>query len=169
MPATYEPIATTTLTTATATITFNSIPGTYTDLRLVFVGTVDSGGAGSGLRLKLNNDATSLYSLTEFYGTGASAASARVTGNAFAYLSNAAGLSTTTPMMATFDLFSYTASINKTALSEFNADVNSTSGVIERMVHLYRSTSAITRIDIYPANPNFASGTTATLYGILKA
>lgn len=168
MPATYEPIATTTLGSAASTITFNSIPGTYTDLRLVFVGTVDAGGAGSGLRLKLNNDGTTLYSLTEVYGDGASAASTRITSNAFAYLSNAAGLSTTIPAMATFDLFSYTGSTNKTALSEFNADANG-SGAVERMVHLYRSTSAITRIDIYPANPNFATGTTATLYGILKA
>jgi hypothetical protein len=37
MPATYEPIATTTLGTAAAFITFSSIPATYTDLRLVIV------------------------------------------------------------------------------------------------------------------------------------
>jgi hypothetical protein len=35
MATTYEPIATTTLGTAAAFITFSSIPATYTDLRLV--------------------------------------------------------------------------------------------------------------------------------------
>jgi hypothetical protein len=35
MAKTYEPIATTTLGTAAATVTFSSISGTYTDLVLV--------------------------------------------------------------------------------------------------------------------------------------
>ena len=35
MATTYEPIATTTLGSAAASITFSSIAGTYTDLRLV--------------------------------------------------------------------------------------------------------------------------------------
>jgi hypothetical protein len=39
MPATYEPIATTTLGGAAATITFSSISSAYTDLRIVLVGT----------------------------------------------------------------------------------------------------------------------------------
>ena len=42
MPATYEPIATTTLGSAAASITFSSIAGTYTDLRLVMVGTTSA-------------------------------------------------------------------------------------------------------------------------------
>jgi glycosyltransferase involved in cell wall biosynthesis len=42
MPATYEPIATTTLGSAAASITFSSIPATYTDLRLVIVGNLSS-------------------------------------------------------------------------------------------------------------------------------
>lgn len=168
MPTTYENIATTTLTSTASTITFNSIPGTYTDLRLVFVGTVDAGGSGSGLRLKINNDGSTLYSLTEVYGDGSSAAAARVSNNAFAYLSNATGLSTTVPTFATVDFFSYAGSINKFFLSTLQGDKNG-SGAVEYMAHRYQSTNAITRIDIYPANPNFASGTTATLYGITKA
>ena len=41
MPATYEPIATTTLGSAATNITFSSIPATYTDLRLVLVARSD--------------------------------------------------------------------------------------------------------------------------------
>jgi hypothetical protein len=40
MPATYEPIATTTLGTAAATITFSSIPATYSDLMQIQEATI---------------------------------------------------------------------------------------------------------------------------------
>jgi hypothetical protein len=45
MPAgnTYEAIATQTLGSAAASVTFSSIPGTYTDLVLVVAGTLTTG------------------------------------------------------------------------------------------------------------------------------
>jgi hypothetical protein len=43
MAITYEPIATTTLGSATSTVTFSSISGSYTDLVAVFEVTLTSG------------------------------------------------------------------------------------------------------------------------------
>jgi len=50
MAITYEPIATTTLSTATATVTFSSISGSYTDLVLVANGRTSADGIYVNLR-----------------------------------------------------------------------------------------------------------------------
>jgi hypothetical protein len=165
MPSTYEPIATTTLGSAASTITFSSIPATYTDLKLILVGTVSS---GSTPDIRLNNDSTALYSQTILVGDGTTAFSARATGatsfNANSWLTN---LSTTIPTMIEMDFFSYAGSTNKTGFIKANLDYNG-SGGFQSQVCLYRSTTAISQINIISGS-NWKIGTTATLYGIKNA
>lgn len=169
MPATYEPIATTTLGSAASSITFSSIPGTYTDLRIVFVGT--SVGAASTIAIVFNGDESSTnYSITRIDGDGTAASSARQSNLAYGRFYD---LSNLRPNFYTMDIFSYTASVNKTCLVTNNADANG-SGIVRYMVELWRSTATITTIKLdlalaSGAGNNFAIGTTATLYGILKA
>ena len=165
MPATYEPIATTTLGTAASTITFSSIGSGYTDLRISFLIIGGAGTAGQ-FDITYNNDTTSLYSITRLYGDGSSPGSSRYSGTALYPCQYS--LSSTPPVFATIDLFSYAGSTFKTALITYSNDANG-SGSVERSVGLYRSTSAITRIDLGGVGGTFATGTTATLYGILKA
>lgn len=166
MPATYEAISTTTLGSAASTITFSSIPGTYTDLRLVIVPTVAS---GTGyLLMRFNSNSATNYSLTEMYGTGSSVFSARSTSQTEINLTgNGLGV-TTTPHLYTVDIFSYAGSTNKTCLITASEDENG-SGYVIRQIGLWRQTSAITSISFTSSGSNYASGTTATLYGILKA
>jgi hypothetical protein len=166
MPATYEPIATTTLGSAATTITFSSIPSTYTDLRLVFVGTNDSTNILLGIRF--NNDSGLNYSITPLSGSGTSASSTRRTSRSSIEPLFEGDMSSTNPIMATMDLFSYTGSTNKTCLTSGSTDYNG-SGYVTRTVGLWRNTSAVNRIDIYVASGNLDTGSTATLYGILKA
>jgi hypothetical protein len=164
MPATYEPIATTTLGSATNSITFSSISSAYTDLRLVVVGTVNSNGVE--VRVQLNNDASSLYSNTQLTGNGTAASSNRYAATYFQFIGSG---SSTIPNMATMDLFSYAGSTNKTVLTTWSGDLNG-SGTVERTVSLYRSTTAISTVKILASGANtLSTGTTATLYGILKA
>ena len=164
MPATYEKIASTTLGSAATTITFSSIPATYTDLRVVWVGTTSS---AADITLRYNNDSASNYSQTYLDGTGTSAISGRLTSQTSIYLFPNGGTSTTIPSLYAFDVFSYAGSTYKTMLQESSGDKNGSGGV-DRSVGLWRSTSAITRIDLL-SNFNMSIGTTATLYGILKA
>ena len=75
--STYTPIATTTLGSATSSVTFNSFTG-YTDLVLVFNGTAASG-SGSGISIQFNGDTGSNYSETILAGSGTAAGSGRDT------------------------------------------------------------------------------------------
>jgi hypothetical protein len=168
MPSTYEPIATTTLGSAAATITFSSIPATYTDLRVVGVGTFSTSGDFAGLRFNL--DAGSNYSATQLQGNGTAASSTRWTSQDNIYLSDLTGSSSTTiPQLIEIDVFSYAGSTNKTALVSCAGDRNG-SGVVIRYVGLWRNTAAITSVRLMmPSGGQFATGYTATLYGIKNA
>lgn len=167
MAATYEPIATTTLGTAATTITFSSIPATYTDLRVSFVST--STAAGDDINLYFNGDnAGTTYSRTSLLGSGAAASSNRETSTAFIRINaTSAAASNTIPTFITVDVFSYTAATNKTVLTNWNGDRNG-SGYVISTVGLWRNTAAITSLSLF-SNTTLATGTTATLYGIKAA
>lgn len=166
MPATYEPIATTTLGSAASTITFSSIPATYTDLRIVLV-TVTS--TTNYPRLRYNSDTGTNYSLTYISGSGSAASSNRTTTQSKIVVPQNGSTSTTIPTMFTYDIFSYAGSTNKTCFITCQTDQNG-SGAVEYDVALWRSTSAINAIELALDNAgNYNTGTIATIYGIKAA
>lgn len=165
MATTYDPIATTTLGSAAASITFSSISSAYTDLRLVMTQTNTD---NVSPRLRLNSDTGSNYSITILEGQGTAASSYAYTSQTFAYLAQYAS-DPTSPSLITIDFMSYSGSTNKTFLITTSNDKNG-SGSVERVVGLYRSTSALSTVLLYlGGTSNFAIGTTATLYGIKNA
>jgi hypothetical protein len=120
MPATYEKIATTTLGSASATITFSSISSAYTDLRLVITALQ---GSGNNIALRFNSDSGTNYSRTRLIGNGTSATSTRATDDTEIDL-NREALSSTNPSLYEIDIFSYAGSTNKTLLATANEDRN---------------------------------------------
>jgi hypothetical protein len=166
MASTYEPIATTTLGTAASSITFSSIPATYTDLRVVFVGYAGSG-TYANFRVTFNSDNGSNYSRTTLGGNGSTTSSYASTSQAYIDL-GLANLSNSLPSMHTIDVFSYAGSTNKTILLNSSMDFNG-SGAEEVLVGLWRSTSAINTLKIATSANTYIAGTTATLYGIKNA
>lgn len=168
MPVTYEPIATTTLSSA-GQFSFTSIPSTYTDLRIVLVGTVNSDFDEPIMRF--NNDTGTNYSVTSLYGTGGSAPSQQETSVSRILLELSGGMYATNPSLITIDIFSYAGSNYKTVLSTGSEDNSVTGGYVTRSVGLWRSSSAINRIDFLTtgSTPNFRTNTTATIYGIKAA
>ena len=74
--ATYTPIATTTLGSATGAVTFSSIPSIYTDIVLV-CNDIRNGAAVTAIQL--NGDTGTNYSQTLVAGNGTSAVSSRNT------------------------------------------------------------------------------------------
>jgi hypothetical protein len=168
MPATYEPIATTTLSSAASTITFSSIGSGYTDLRVIF-SALGTTGAGQYANMRFNSDTGSNYSHTRLKQSNTSILSQRTSNTTSIWLMDGAELHSTIPTFCTIDVFSYAGSTNKTALVTESSDRNSTSSSQGRYVGLWRNTAAITSITLLTTSGNFAIGTTATLYGILKA
>ena len=166
MPATYEKIATTTLGSANSTITFSSIAASWTDLKMIFTGTNTA--AGQDLLLRFNGDSGTNYSYTVLYGNGSSALSSRNTSLTYIFVAGVQNLSTTIPQFCDIDIFSYTGSTNKTIMSAHSADLNG-SGTASKIVGLWRNTAAITSVSLSTSGTTFTAGTTATLYGILKA
>ena len=158
-------LATTTLGSAASTITFDSIGAGYTDLRLVLNGSLT---ASLQISLRFNNISTTTYSITNLNGDGATASSSRGSNQTEMNFNYGFNATTAQPILATADIFSYAGSTNKTTLLTFQQDRNG-SGFVERNVGLWRSTSAITRLDIITSTSTLAAGFTATLYGILKA
>jgi hypothetical protein len=165
MAATYEPITTQTLSSTAASITFSSIPATYTDLFIVLVFTTTV--ANQDTSLQFNGDTATNYSRTVMSGSGAAATSANQSSVAQIQMGNNNFSSTTIPQMISLNVMSYAASIYKSVLSSVAGDKNG-SGVVERSIGLWRSTSAITSISLI-SKGSFAIGTTATLYGIKAA
>ena len=167
MAITYDKIATTTLGSAASSIDFTSIAATYTDLRIVLVAT--SSVNGQNLYLRFNSDSATNYSNTYLVGDGATTISGTTTSAAqINCTGGTVGISSTVPHLFAINVFSYAGSTNKTALINTNQDRNGT-GSVGNVVGLWRSTSAITSVNLLPQSGNFAIGTTATLYGILKA
>lgn len=162
MALTYEPIATTTLSGSQSTIDFTSISASYTDLKLVVVPITST---AATLRIGFNSDTGTNYSRTQMDGDGTTATSGRST----SANNIALGLtSATIPVLQTVDIFSYAGSTNKTTLGFFANDYNG-SGNVRVNVGLWRSTSAITAINLTLNTGSFSAGTTATLYGITAA
>ena len=165
MTVTYDKIATTTLGSNQASVTFSSISASYTDLVLIISCRLVS--AGYAAFLRFNSDSGNNYSLTELYGTGSSAASARVSNIDSAYLTNNLPIGATSSVYAPIivNVMNYSNTTTyKTVLSRFN---NANTGV-SAMVDLWRSTSAINQIEVglTTGGGNYASGSTFTLYGI---
>jgi len=164
--STYEPIATQTLSSNAASVTFSSITQTYTDLVVV----LSNAGATSAAQpaFRFNGDTAANYSVTNLSGDGSSVISFRASGATYIQFGYNDYLSTANNYIGIFNIMNY-ANTNtyKTSITHGS---NASVGVGEN-VGLWRSTAAITSIAISPlfGAINFLSGTTATLYGIKAA
>ncbi len=165
MPATYEPITTTTLSTATASVTFSSISGSYTDLVLVIFG----GFAGNeDVAMRFNSDTASNYSGTNVQGNGSGVFTGRQSNQTSCYLTSGGYFTNALQSNAIIQIQNYS---NTTTYKTVLSRNNNTSTSTEFCVNLWRSTSAITSINLFGRNSstNWLSGSTFTLYGIKAA
>jgi len=158
MASTYTPIATTTLSSTSSSVTFNSL-GSYTDIIAIVNATTTSG--GQDLKLQFNGDTGTNYSNTRLYGTGTTASSNR--NSSIAYIG--AAYTYTTIGTTIINIQNYSNSTTyKTAISRSNI----TGYEVDLVVGLWRNSAAITSITL-ASTGTFATGSTFTLYGVLNA
>jgi hypothetical protein len=160
---TYEAIFTETLASAQASVTFSSIPSTYTDLVIVINGGQATANNYYGIRF--NGDTTTNYSNTQVVGNGSTATSNRNLNQNVGYIhsTNESSIADTV-MVNVFDYANTTT--YKTSISRGNSvNYRAVASVI-----LWRKTpEAINSISILGVGVNLLSGSTFTLYGIKSA
>lgn len=152
-----------------ASITFSSIPSTYTDLHLLFSGRCDSGGAiGRTILTTFNNDtANYTYRLIELAGTSVSAASGSTRNGGIV-----PGPVATSGVFSNISIYIpiYTSSSNKNYQADSVLENNTTTVYNTPVSGLWSSSSAINAIKLETDNgSSFVQYSTAYLYGISNA
>lgn len=152
--ATYSLIESQTLGSATATVTFSSIPATFTDLVLI----IKTPTISDNYNLRFNGDTGTNYSYTYIAGNGTSASSGRSSNNTVIGLTyTGAGAPMTRLQIQDYA----NTTTYKTALIRQDDAANATMTT----VGLWRSTAAISSITIVSPS-TIPSGSTFKLYGI---
>jgi hypothetical protein len=170
MATTFVKIQTVTVGTPALTITFTSIPQTYTDLKIVLSGRSDrSSGTQSDLQFRFNG-ASANYSYRNVTSNGSSAASANASGASFASLGAQPQDTDTASVFGSAELYipNYTSANYKSYSAEGVRENNATSGFLGMIAGLWSDTAAITSVTFYTESntQNFKQYSTATLYGI---
>jgi hypothetical protein len=174
MPTTYEAIATVTVGAGgAATISFSSIPATYTDLKVVMsVRNAYSGGGAANHYMTFNGSSTG-YSGRYISGSGSAASSAGNTGGtSVIYIGALQNNSWTANTFGNLEVYipNYTSSNNKSVSFDTVTENNATLAYAQFGAGLWANSAAITSITFTPesATGDFVQYSTATLYGILK-
>jgi len=161
----YDSIATTTLSTATGTITFSSIPATYTHLQLRVMAVYSAANPYGTLRF--NGDSNSVYWWHQLQGNGsaANASAYGSLGSSIYFPADAVGSSI--PIVQIADILDYTStSKNKTMRILEGFDANG-SGNLRFSSGLWSATpAAITSITISTSSGTFNQYSSFALYGV---
>ena len=158
--STYIPLASITLASTSASITFSGYDMTYTDL--VIVCDAKAGGQAN-YELTFNSDTGANYSRTYMQGSGSTALSGRTSSANFIRCDQGGNLETFfgTPLLVSVMNYSNTTTYKQSLCRSGGA----TSGV-GAVVGLWRNTAAITSLNIACSGTSFETGSTFTLYGI---
>ena len=170
MPNTFELISSSTVGSGgAANIDFTSIPGTYTDLCILFSGRGVRVNASDDVKIQFNNTTTN-YSDRYLLGTGSAASSG--SGSSTGIYNLIIPASTTTANTFSNSMVyipNYAGSNYKSVSIDVATENNATAAFLNLVAGLWSNTAAITSIKITPDNANLAQHSTAYLYGVKNA
>ena len=165
----FESIATTTLSTSTATITFSSIPATYKHLQIRYIAKTTNAAASDICVWRLNSDTATNYSRHYLYGDGASAVSGAGVSDTRMMTDGVTGANHAAGTFGTgiVDILDYANTDKYKTLRALTGYKGSAGGLFVLNSGNWRSTSAVTSITITSnSTASFIQYSQFALYGI---
>lgn len=157
-----------------SSITFNNIPQTFTDLKLVISARSTQTGdtyKKTNYYLKFNSNAEFIYSNTHLYGTGSGTASAKDSNQDYLFMGVIDADDATASTFGSAEVYipNYTGSNFKSVIGDSVSENNATAALQIFNAGLWRKTDAISSIFIAGIGGNFKQYSTFSLYGILRS
>ena len=160
----YESIATTTLSSSSSTVTFSSIPSTYTHLQVRILYQASANGA-----IRFNSDSTyTNYRSHYLGGDGASAYSGTVQDPSYTGGLATTGIANTANIFgaSVIDILDYTNTNKYKTVRTFAGIDKNGSGYIDFDSSFWMNTSAISSITIEALGTTYSQYSSFALYGI---
>ena len=160
----YDSIATTTVGSGgTATITFSSIPATYTHLQIRFL----AQGGAVGLNCRMNGNTSADYTSHFVYGDGSGVTAQGTTGETFIPCGR---LPTSSYFGAgVIDILDYKDTNKYKTLRSLAGNDQNGSGSMWLFSGLYQYTTAVSSLTFFSSTGNLAQYSSFALYGIKGA
>jgi hypothetical protein len=171
----YASIATTTVGSGgAASVSFTSIPSTYTHLQIRAIARTDRATVVSGdwMKITFNGDSGSNYAFHQLRGDGASATAAASSSIGFMEVERAAGAASTASGFGAivFDLLDYANTSKYKTQRTLGGYDNNGAGVVGLYSGVWMNTNAVTSITLISGGgSNFVQYSSFALYGIRGA
>ncbi len=171
MPATYKLIGSQTLSTTTGTVTFSSIPQTYTDLKIKCSVRTAQSNFYDNLVMYFNGSNSGFTTLrfTSAWNSTPTSSSDLLTGLPYMYVGESNGNTAGSSLFADFEIYvpNYTNTVQYKTVSSVNVHTNNTttgfSGIHQSQ---WSNSAAITSISFTNTSGNMLANTTISVYGI---
>jgi hypothetical protein len=154
-----------------ATVTFNSIPQTFTDLQVMVSGRLNNAASTTAFYVYFNGSNTAVYSDTYLQGSGSSIGSGRESNNVAAYQVQTPANASTSNTFGNSSLYipNYTGTNFKSWITDGVSENNGTTAYQNLTAGLWCNTAAITSLSLTSyGNGDWLQYSTFTLYGITK-
>ena len=165
----FESIATTTVGSGgSSSVTFSSIPGTYTHLQIRYLGRGTRALTIDNVGLEINADSGNNYAAHNLQGDGSSASASALTSNPYTYVPQVSAANATASIfgVAVIDILDYANTNKYKTLRALGGHDQNGSGVVQLRSGLWQSTNAITSIKLTPDGGSWAQYSHFALYGI---
>jgi hypothetical protein len=165
----YDSIATAVGTGSSGTITFSSIPSTYTHLQIRYIGRVTNSDTADNIFVQFNSDTGSNYAWHYLQGDGASVAASGATSQSKILSGRVSAATAGSDVMGggVLDLLDYANTNKYKTLRTLTGQDRNGGGVIVMTSGLWQNTAAVSTITITNGSAtNFTTTSQFALYGI---